>query len=202
MSLLTLSPTQQKQAALLYTLKIAVLVAFFSALLTALVFSAILTLITGNPWPIPLPIVLGSCIGSTIGVTISTYQSYRNLLNPDYQSSSRVDCTEYMTLSLPYHLAFQLCLDSLYVFGNQHILIEDRAHERIEVALLPEPLWKNLLKSNSRISFRLGSSEEGITKVMITSKASLSTARIDFGQNERNVRRIRAFLQKNTSLAV
>jgi hypothetical protein len=113
--------------------------------------------------------------------------------------TSVVDRADYITLSLPYHLAFKLCLDSLSEFGNQRIILEDRAQGRIEAALLPEPIWKTPLNSCLRISFRLGSDEEGITKVEFMSKAALPTVRFDFGQNEKNVNQIRTFLQKSSS---
>jgi hypothetical protein len=195
---LAVSSARQKQDALLYALKVSVFLVLPVAYLSALALAALLKWF--SDWSFYQPLLLWPlwpALGSAIGVAFPTYRSYRNLLNPEYNKSSSVDRAYKLTLNLPYQQAYQRCLESLSAFGNVRILIADIAHDRIGAALIPEPFWRNLFKTSARISFRLGSNQEGITEVEVVSRAPLSTAVFDFSGHQRNLRRISAFLEQN-----
>jgi hypothetical protein len=134
-------------------------------------------------------------------VGIVAYFAYRNLLDPNYSGGSSVDRSYRLTLSLPYPLAFQRCLESLSVFGRQSVLlVADPAQGRIEAALVPRPIWRTFINSwGWRIDIRLGSDQEGTTEVVVTSKAPLTGALFGSGANERNVKRVAGFLEKDTA---
>ena len=190
-----LSPAQQKRAALGYTFKtlvVAVPIVFIVVqLVSRFLFGPSSQF--ASSW-------FGAAVGGVIGASIPTYFSYRNLLNPDYHGSSSVDRSRYLTLQMPYERAFQRCLESLFLFGDRCVVIEDRAHGQIEAALVPGPFWEYTLTGlGQRISFRLGSDQAGVTQVLVMSKASLSVTIFDFGKNERNLSRISAFLQESST---
>lgn len=135
-------------------------------------------------------------IGAAIGTLIPTYFAFRNLFNPNYQRSSSVDQTDYLTIHLPYHLAFQRCLDSLDAVGEPTVLVQDRTQGIIDAALLSKPLWRQLLIGlGARVQFRLGSDHEGTTVIRVTSRAPLSTHIFDFGVHRRNLNSIRLCLE-------
>lgn len=135
-------------------------------------------------------IVTGLCAG------VIAYNSFRNLFDPKYQRTSRVDRRTYLTLPLPYDVAFGRCLDSLQVVGKPTILVESRAREVIDAAVLPDPFWKLLFLSfGDRVQFDLGADTRRNTVVKIVSRSSLPTAIVGSRHHERNIRRIAAFLQ-------
>ncbi|HYP41854.1 MAG TPA: hypothetical protein VEX13_15970, partial [Chloroflexia bacterium] len=72
----------------------------------------------------------------------------------------------------------------------------DPAQGRIEVALVPEPFFKSLFRSSGlRISFHLGSDQEGLTYVTVASKVPQAGAKVDFGFNKKNVSLILDFFE-------
>src|SRR3989442_549848 len=127
-----LSPEQQKRAALSYTFKTLVLVIPIVFLVARLVSRFLFGLSSEDA-----PSWLGATVGACIGVGIPTYLWYRSLLNPDYHGASSVDRSRYLTPQMPYEPAFQRCLESLFLFGERCVVIEDRAHGQIEAALVP-----------------------------------------------------------------
>jgi hypothetical protein len=179
----------------LYTLK-GIAFAAVAAFLGTLPVAILLGLLVKWDYWVSLLWALAPALGATIGGTFPTYRAYSNLLDPTYEGSSRVDQVRHITLYLPYHAAFQLCLDSLVLFNSYRVLVANPTQGRIEAAIVPEPFWKSLFNgSGLRISFRLGSDQEGMTYVIVASKASLGTTRIDFGFNKKNVSRILAFFE-------
>lgn len=195
---MAVSSAQRKRDALSYTAK-ALIIASLVVYLGILALFALLDWFYGlSLFPASLLWSLAFAICSAIGAAIPAYLSYRNLLDPDYEKSSSVDRACRLTLSLPYHQAFQRCLDSLSIFGSVRILVADARQGRIEAALFVEPLWKLLYKIPSRISFRLASNQEGITKVEVRSRSPLPTVFIDFSGHKRNLQRIAAFLDEST----
>ncbi|HEX8596997.1 MAG TPA: hypothetical protein VF952_00590 [Chloroflexia bacterium] len=158
---------------------------------------ALLSRIIGMRRPFSLA---ASSVGETIGTGICAgviaYISFRSLFDPAYQRTSRVDRRTYLTLPLPYDVAFRRCLDSLQVVGKPTILLESRAQGVIDAAVLPSPFWKLIFLSfGDRVRFDLGSDTRCETVVKIVSRSSLSTAIIGSRHHERNIRQIAAFLQ-------
>jgi hypothetical protein len=140
----------------------------------------------------------GESVGTTLCVGVFSYIAFRNLFDPAYQRTSSVDRMSYLTLKLPYHVAFDKCLDSLHVVGKPTILVESRARGVIDAAVPSSPIWKLVFQGyGARIRFQLGSDRRGETELKIASRSPLSTARFGSRHHERNVRRIAAFLQEN-----
>lgn len=138
----------------------------------------------------------GETLGTGICAGVMAYIAFRNLFDPTYHRSSTVDHITYLTLQLPYHVAFQRCLDSLRVVGNPIILVESETRGVIDAAVLPGPFWKRLFLSyGDRVQFQLGSDTKGESLVKITSRSPLPHTIFDFGHQERNVRRLAHFLQ-------
>lgn len=148
-----------------------------------------------RPFSLPLSAV-GETIGTGVCASIMAYISFRNLFDPSYQRTSSVDRRTYLTLPLPYDVAFRRCLDSLQVVGKPTILVESRTRGVIDAAVLPDPSWKLIFLSfGDRVQFDLGSDTRGETVIKIVSRSSLSTAIFGSRHHERNIRRIAAFLQ-------
>ena len=192
----SVSLSSPKRMAWVYTSKVAVL-AGVAGYLGALASSLVIGLILKWDYWVPLLVALGGACGGAIGVAVVTYRAYRNLLDVNYDGTSGVDQVRDTVLNVSYPAAFQLCLDSLTVFNNSRVLLANPRQGRIEAALVPEPFWKTFTSNGSRISFRLGSDQEGATHVTVASKAPLRTAKIDFDFNNKNVSRIIAFFQSS-----
>lgn len=187
--------TSPERGALVYTLKLLALAVPLAYLIAAAI-AVLLAPLVRWEFPVPLLIAIFPTVVSAIVVAIPTYRAYRNLLDARYEASSNVDETRHLTLYLPYPDAFQLCLDSLVAFQSYRVLLADPAQGRIEVALVPEPFFKSLFRSSGlRISFRLGSDQEGLTYVTVASKVPQATAKVDFGFNKKNVALILDFFE-------
>lgn len=189
-----LTPEQRRWMALRYALEVALIVVPITYLA-----SSLMGLLFFSDLGDPLIRAIAPSVGAAIVILIGEYIVFRNRLDPGYGSPSSVDRGRYLTLQLPYHLAFERCLASLSVFGNQCIVLEDRVNGRIEAALVPEPVWRYVFKGQgSRISFRLGSNQEGVTQIVVMSKSGRSTAIFGVGNHEKNVECVAAFLQQYT----
>ena len=157
------SAASPKREALGYTLKLLVSMVPLKFLAT-LPAGVLLGAIADWEYPRPLLIALAGTVGGVVGSFFPAYRGYRNLLDMNYQGSSRVDQTRHVTLHLPYPTAFQLCVDSLAVFVSYRVLVADQARGRIEAALVPKTLSKDFFGGyGQRITFSLGADQEGLT---------------------------------------
>jgi hypothetical protein len=124
-----------------------------------------------------------------------TRSAYRNLFDVAYNSRARVDQVRRVQVSLPYHIAFDRCMDALSVLGNHHVLLQDRSQGRIEAVRVTTLMWQVLWASQGeRISIRLGSDKEGVTEIEVASRSPMSTAVFGAGKHKKNVERIINFL--------
>ncbi len=187
-----LSPTQPKRAALLYALKLSLL--FLPLLLLAYVALGILfRLVTGVRADYDAYLL---ALGATFGVTFATYTGYRKLVGRDYEVVSPADRSAYLTLHLTYPQAFERCLSSLSLFDNSRIVVADIANGHIEAVLLPEPFWRTLFRSGTRLSYRLGSAVHGETEVLLTTKLVVTSLTfVPSRRNQANVDLIAGFLE-------
>ncbi|MDQ5826928.1 MAG: hypothetical protein M3441_22375 [Chloroflexota bacterium] len=186
-----------RRLALKYT--VAYVLFFFLpfALLIDFAIHALVSLVMRLRRPFSLTISsVGETIGTGMCAGVIAYISFRNLFDPAYQRTSRVDRKTYLTVQLPYDAAFRRCLDSLQLVGKPTILVESRTLGVIDAAVLPDPFWKLIFLSfGDRVQFGLGSDTRGKTVVKIVSRSSLSTVISGSRHHERNIRRIAAFLQ-------
>jgi len=141
-------------------------------------------------------------VACTLGVSTGSYFAFRNLYDPEYSQASAVDRFAYIDVQLPYQQAFDCCLASLNSLGKPTILLENRVNGRIEAVVKPARWLGSWRSWGQRVSFRVGSDQEGSTKVLVTSRIPLPGTITGVDTNKRNVEGIATFLREEAEKQV
>jgi hypothetical protein len=141
-------------------------------------------------------------IPAVIGVSFVSSFAFRNLYDPDYSQASAVDRYAYFDMEPPYDRAFDSCLASLDGIGKATILLEDRVNGRIEAAIRPANWWDSWRSWGQRVSFKLGSDQEGRTRILVTSRTPVAGSVTGKDRNKRNIEGIIAYLREEAEKQV
>src|SRR5688572_22208569 len=75
------------------------------------------------------------------------FSAYRKLFNPAYDKGFTVGRHRRFAVALSYEDAFERCLASLSVLEKNYILLQDRQQGRIELAVVPSTIWRQLVSA-------------------------------------------------------